>query len=80
MEDKACTSRPSITIDNTSIAIVLTLLDEDRLIMLWEIERVLGTLKRMLQHILTEYLISVLGTTYVDPMQKSCYMELCLSA
>ncbi len=53
-KDNARTSHPSTTIDNILIAIMSTLLDEDRQMMVWEIEGALG-IPKTIHHILSEY-------------------------
>ncbi len=51
------TSQLSKTIDSISIVIVSTLLNEDRRMIVREIEGVSNTLKTMIYHILTKYLM-----------------------
>ncbi len=60
-EDVVHTGRPSITIDHTSIAIVSTLLDKDRQMMVGEMEVASDVPKRTIHHILNAYLIIGMG-------------------
>ncbi len=57
MKNDACTQYSSTTIDNTLTSVVSVLLDEDRRIMVREIEGVTGTPKTTMHHILTKYLM-----------------------
>ncbi len=81
MEDDACTGCPSTIIGNTSIAIMSTLLNEDRGVTVWEMEGGQVYQKNTIHHILIEYLtkkkVAVLWVPHLlFPVQKQHHMEL----
>ncbi len=81
MEDDACTSHPSNTIDNTSIVIVYMLLDKDRQMMVWEMERASGIPKTTIHHIVTKYLmkekVAVCWVPHTLFTRQKHHIELC---
>ncbi len=56
-EDNSQSGRPSIAINNTSIAIINAVLDENQYVMVRETEAEIGLLQTVIRHILTEHLI-----------------------
>ncbi len=68
MEDDAPTASSSATIDNTLIAVVSTLLDEDRQMMVQEIEGALGIPKTTIHRILNEYLMKKFVAWWIPHM------------